>query len=362
MANLKEATKDFIEAMSHIPSSQEDINVTLQECLRLLSQSSEVEVETFMKEVFELTSLPDQQLASFASNICGYLVEMGYSSRAILDELINFYDIILDKSRVFFEVLSVSIANITCDDEKKKEKIEQIYSDLLNDPDIVNDDTFRAINDIDTHYTSAISLFSVDRSNLLKAKRKLEEKVAIAQQYSQGCYWLNLLFKTLFDASVIIIDLDTKKGIAGKINGITDNYQLQHLLMGLPQFNPVPSISDADLAVANGSGKQIEDRDIISKWNLYNLELCAQDNWQELINTDNSKNELDFRHTWIWPEGVPNDITIHGGYRVILLSKASSERSSKVQRTFKNLKASIEVERELSIDEINDWFNYFEKK
>lgn len=363
MTNLKEATNSFIDAMSHTPSSQEDINATLQQCLRLLPESSKEEVDNFMKEVFELTSLPDQQLATFASNICGYLVETGYSSTAIVDELINFYDVILEKSRLFFEVLSASIENIDNNDKNRQEKIEQIYSDLINNPDIVSDDTFRAINDIDAHYTAAISLFSADKNNLLKAKDKLGEKVAIAEQYSQGCYWLNLLFKTLFEAQVIIIDLDTHKGIAGKTNGITDNYQLQYLLMGLPQLNAEPSISNADLAVANGSGNQVEDRDIKNKWDLYNLELIGQQNWQELIKTNDFHNdESNSGYTRIQGENIPGNITIHEGHRVILLAKTSTERYSKVQRTFKNLKASIEVDRELSLQEIDRWINYFGKK
>ena len=359
MNNLEEAKKEFIAAMSYVPSSQEDINATLQKCMGLLPNSAKEEVVTFMKDVFKLTSLSDQRLSALASNICGYLVEIGYPSTVILDELIEFVNDALDKSHIFFEVMSASAANIAQDVEDRNEKIDELYSNLLNDPDIVDDDTFRAISNINEHYTAAISVFAIDKNNLIKGKSVLGKKIAFAAPYSQGCYWINLLFKTLFDEPIIVIDLDNNKGFRGKMNGVVDNYQLHHLLMGIPFLNPTLAINEEDLAVANGSGKQIEDRSIDCKWNLYNLELCCEDNWREVL--DDSSKSIDFRYSWIWSEGEPTSISIHNGYRVILLGEPSYVRSSKVQRTFKNLKASIDIEKELSPTEINEWLTFFGK-
>ena len=161
----------------------------------------------------------------------------------------------------------------------------------------------------------------------------------------------------LFDEPVVIIDIDKKIGFKGKISGVVDNYQLQHLLMDLPLLNDGGvSISEEDLEVINGEGEQKTENSIECKWNMYNLELCEQSNWQRIVNnTENPSQSVDFRNTWIWGEGTPSDISIHDGYRVLLLGAPSYSRSSTIQRTFKNLKANIEIEEELSSEEIDNW-------
>ena len=80
-------------------------------------------------------------------------------------------------------------------------------------------------------------------------------------------------------------------------------------------------------------------------------------NWQAIQSklslpdaTDLTANDF-----WIWNEGTPEDIPVFKGRRVILLSKASYQRSWRSQRMFANLKADLEIERELAREEIDDW-------
>lgn len=357
MENLQQATEEFIEVMSSPLSSNEEVNSHLQECFKYLSDASKGDIDLFMKRVFALSGLPNLDRASLATTICGYLVEKGFPSDAILPDLINLYDNLLNKSRIFYEMLYAEVRNIDELDEDRDAKINKIFSDLVSDKEIISTETYNAIVSLDKFYACAVSVFSINRDNFIAAKKRLGEKVAFVGAYNQGCYWIGKLFTVLFDEPVVVIDIDKKIGFKGKMNGVVDNYQLQHLLMGMPFLNDgETSISEEDLAVVNGEGEQKAEGSIESKWNMYNLELCEQDNWQQIVNnTDNPSQSIELRNTWIWGEGIPADISIHNGYRVILLGLPSYSRSSPLQRTFKNLKADIEIENELSPDEIDNW-------
>ncbi len=357
MENLQQATDNFIEAMSSPLSSNEEVNSLLQGCFKHLSEAKTDDVNFFMKRVFALSGLPNIDRASLATTICGYLVEKGFPSDAILPNMINLYDNLLNKSRIFYEMLYAEIRSIDELDENREAKINKIFSNLVGDKEVISTETYNAIVSLDKFYACAISLFSISKDNLAAAKKRLGEKVAFVGAYNQGCYWVDKLFTVLFDEPIVVIDIDKKIGFKGKMSGVVDNYQLQQLLMGLPLLNDgKTSIPEEDLEVINGEGEQKTERSIECKWNMYNLELCEQTNWQRIVNnTENPSQPVDFRNTWIWGEGTPSGISIHDGYRVVLLGTSSYNRSSTVQRTFKNLKASIEIEKELSSKEIDNW-------
>lgn len=357
MENLQQATDDFIEAMSSPLSSNEEVNSLLQGCFKHLSDANKEDVNSFMKRVFALSGLPNIDRASLATTICGYLVEKGFPSDTILPNMINLYDNLLNKSRVFYEMLYAEIRSIDELDENREAKINKIFSNLVSDKEVISTETYNAIVSLDKFYACAISLFSISRDNLAAAKKRLGEKVAFVGAYNQGCYWIDKLFTVLFDEPVVVIDINKRTGFKGKMNGVVDNYQLQQLLMGLPLLNDSKtSISKEDLEVINGEGEQKTEKTIECKWNMYNLELCEQANWQRILNnTENSSLSVEYRNTWIWGEGTPSDITVHDGYRVVLLGTPSYSRSSTVQRTFKNLEASIEIEEELTSGEIDNW-------
>ena len=356
MTELQKVTDEFIRVMSDVLSSNEEVNAALQPCFKALSDSDEEGVNEFMKRTFLLVSLPDLERASLAATVCGYLVERGFPSYAIVDDFIGFYEGLLDKTVSFYKILFSQIEKLDVAEEERDEKIDELYSDLINDKEIISNEVYNAIMSLDKFYACGISFFSINKDNFYKAKMRLKEKVNFVGNYSQGCYWFSTLFNVLFDEPVIVIDVDKKIGFTGKINGIVDNYQLQHLLMGLPMLNDGnPAICDEDLAVVNGTGEQTTDRSIENKWNMYNLELCTKTGWNEFINTDEPAKSIEYRDCWIWSEGSPQDISVHNGKRVILLGKPSYSRSSRMQRTFKNLNANVKIEKELSKEEIDQW-------
>lgn len=359
MQDLHSATDNFVAVISDPTSSNEEVNAALQPCFPLLANSNEEDVNLFMKRLMSLYNLPDIERATIALTVCGYLVENGFPSNAILDQFITIYEQQLEKSATFFQALTYHINKIKVEGEDRDQEINRIYSELINDQELVDNDTHRAILALDKFYSCGVSLFSINRENFEEAKNKLTDKVTPINYFSQGCYWMSKLFTVLFEEPVTIIDIDQMIGFEGRINGIVDNYQLQHLLMGIPILNGGESaISPENLATANGSGIQITENNIESKWSLYSIHLCSQPDWKSLIgNKDNTALSISYQDSWIWSEGAPVDIPAYNGRRVILLGLPAYSRSSRVQRTFKNLKASIEIDKVLTEEEIEKWLN-----
>lgn len=355
MKNLTEATDNLVEVMSSPQSSDKETNKALHKCFDFLPDSNEEEIGIFMKRVFALSSLPNMERGAFAATICGYLVERGFPGDAIVGDVIGFYGNLLDKAKPFFDLFFSKIREIDEMDEERDEKIDMLYMDLLNDEDFTDEEARNSVMALDKFYTCCISLFSVNRENFCKGKEALQKKVAYIDNYSQGCYWLNKLFGVLFDEPVVVIDIDNKIGFEGKISGVADNYQLQYLLMSIPMLNDGKSlISEESLAVLDGSGEQSSETIIEGKWNMYNLEVTEQSEWDDFVSGKNKMPDSS-SDAWIWGEGEPQDISLHNGHRVILLGKPSYQRTSRVQRTFKNLEANIEIEKELTEEEINKW-------
>lgn len=359
MAQLGKVTHEFITALSSPLSTDEEVNASLQECFKALGDSNEAEINSFMRSLVNVFNLPDVERGALAATVCGYLVERGFPSDTIVDDVIKFYEELLDNSRLFFEMFLSQVSLIEDDREDRDSLIDTLFKDLLTDTDIITPQIYNAVISLDKFYAAAISLFSINKNNFFTAKKRLGEKVAFAQQYNQGCYWINKLFGVLFDESVTVIDIDHHIGFEGKISGVVDNYQLQRLLMNQPLLNGgKSSITEEYFAVVSGNSEQQSmDVSIENKWNMYNIELCEQEGWKKLINTPTPEQFLEFQDTWIWSEGSPSEISKRAGKRIILLGAPSYSRSTKVQRTFRNLKASILVEKELSSLEIDKWLN-----
>jgi len=351
----KTATDKLIGLLSISSSSKEDINAAIQDYFNWVNNAEETDVVLSMERIMELIYIPDIENASLASLICGNLVEKGYKAEYIVDKFIGFYGELLQKSRPFFVELFSRLKAISSEEKDYDEKVNNIYQALIEEIREENYPTVDAIARLNKFYLCGVSLFSSDRFCFYKGKRVLEEQVNFIGAYNNGCYWLGTLFSVLFDEPVVVIDIDRKIGFEGEISGIVDNYQLQHLLMAMPLLNENNELTEEDISIIKGYGAQSSEKTVVSKWNIYNLELCSQQDWESLINGSDVKKSIEYKSCWIWSEGKPADISIHNGYRVILLGAPPYSRSARIQRTFRNLKADIKVNKILKAEEVEKW-------
>lgn len=195
-------------------------------------------------------------------------------------------------------------------------------------------------------WPGAIALLSVDP----EARAEASELAPVAEQIEEvheAAGWLRAMLSVLDDAPYVAIEPATRTGIVGRMSGIVENFQLNTLLMdAFPR--DAPRVSRAAVDVARGSGPQQLDEDVTGAWNLYAYGALTPGG--ELPDPA----DLAYADTWIWNEGMPLDIPVLDGHRVILLGPASPVRTWPAQRMFLRLPARLTADR-LDADAVADW-------
>ncbi|MGB0930952.1 MAG: hypothetical protein ACPGVB_09260 [Chitinophagales bacterium] len=330
--------------LSNQHSSSEEINHSIAKYYDEIKETDDEEaVGKSMTYLSELFSFDNLEHGSTASLICGSLIENAYPAKYITDDYIQFFASGIKNSLPFIEACETELRkqNNDREEEQEYEIIERIKETLK--PQFAK--AINSLEGLDSYYQCGISIFSSDRSEFEKGKNHLAE-VSKYTQYNSAFHWMSKLFEVLFDEPIIVLELNTKQGFKGKISGIVDNFQLQLLLMGLPELNDKINIQEEFLDVVKGLHVQQLEQSISGKWNMYN--------WEYLKNAKSQTSNNKGSEHWIWSEGIPDDISKFNGFRVILLDKPSYSRGLPIQRTFKNLKAEIKIEEKLDQNQVEE--------
>lgn len=171
-------------------------------------------------------------------------------------------------------------------------------------------------------------------SALLPACRDL----AALEQHDLKC--LTYALAILDDEPLVVLHRPTRTGFEVRIGGIGDNFQLHtllaHVLVGGGHVpGTAPSAESVRLAMdpepAQGRTGAVATGA---------FELLAPDGEQ------------------IWNEGLPDDIPVVAGHRLLVLDEPMYPRSWNADRFFPMLPGAAELTRALSADEVQTWFTY----
>lgn len=342
--NLIESVQVLVEVLKNQDSSEEQINESISKYYGEINKTEdEEEVGKSMKLLCELFSLDHLENGSIASLVCGSLIENGFPAKFVIDEFVVFFKKGIKESLPFIK---------SCEEElqKKSENEEESEFDIIErkkeELKIELSQSIKSLEGLDAYHQCGISIFSSGREEFEKGKSSLSN-VSEYSIYNRAFYWFSKLFEVLYDEPIIVIDLIAKKGFKGRISGIVDNFQLQILLMGLPELNDEVVVHQKHLDVVKGFGVQQLDESIVGKWNMFNWEYLKNDSKEDSPSYSDSQ-------YCIWGEGIPDDISKFNNYRVILLDKPSYSRGLPVQRTFKNLNARIRVQKKLNKNQIKE--------
>ncbi|WP_346346128.1 hypothetical protein [Streptomyces sp. SID5789] len=171
-------------------------------------------------------------------------------------------------------------------------------------------------------------------SALLSACRDL----AALEQHDLKC--LAYALAILDDEPLVVLHRPTRTGFEVRIGGIGDNFQLHtllaHVLVGGGHVpGTAPSAESVRLAMdpepAQGRTRAVTTGAF------------------ELLAPDGER---------IWNEGLPDDIPVVAGYRLLVLDEPMYPRSWNADRFFPVLPGTAELTRALSADEVQTWFTY----
>jgi hypothetical protein len=334
------AAARLTKTLASATSNGNEVKSAISRFWELLPGATNEEVAAAMQSlagVFEATPVEN---AIHAIMLCGYLVEKGYEGKSFIGELERLTVKNLDIAE---PLLKASVTAMEATDDEEEDPYEAVDK-LRETVAVEHPDQVQADDWLERIYPCLVSTYSSDLELLNKGKALLYERVKPYIQVSNACSWLSTLFGVLFNEPVLVVELSQKKAFTGKISGIADNFQLQLLLMSIPELGDT---IDAGLtAVVNGTGPQDGEASVAGKW-----DMC---NWPILSASHKESGNSDSDH-WIWSEGSPADIELLEGHRVILLKQSSYQRGLYVQRSFSTLPASINIEKWLTDDELNQW-------
>lgn len=350
--SFEEIKEDLLESIRE-ESLHRKINENIEKLSEFFNDDKETEINDLQKEIFILSSTLSMPQCAAAMATSAALCEYGFYTDQLVEEMVESYCQLLNETKPFFDILHDKVKEGENGDLEEDLDVDSLYHELIKDENQVSKTLGESVIKLEYFSKYMTSILSINPSVTLRNKSKLKDHINYIKSYTQWAYWIDKLFEVLYDEPIIVIDIDNNVGFEGKMSGISDNFQLQLLLMSMPELNKQPLIGDLELSVINGTGVQISNSIVEGKWNMYNLDIINQDGWEEIKIGPAKTYELqDF---WIWGEGIPQDISIHNGRRVILLGRTPIKRSTRLQRTFKNVKANIEVDKMLTLDEINQW-------
>ncbi|TDD68683.1 hypothetical protein E1293_36700 [Actinomadura darangshiensis] len=157
-----------------------------------------------------------------------------------------------------------------------------------------------------------------------------------AQHLGQMDHYQALL-RVLDGERLLVLDRASRHGWTVTIGGIGDNFQLHMLLAGaligrpggLTGDRPAPEIIAAFLDADAPPGPPV----VSSPWNL-----------------------VDAHGEWIWNEGVPADVPVVNGTRVVVIDPPSYERTFPAGRRFPLMPATLRVEGMHLPEDLDAWW------
>jgi hypothetical protein len=209
---------------------------------------------------------------------------------------------------------------------------------------------------------ATIALLSRSPENRAVARRDCEHldrarELANERMAPGNAKFLSKMLHVLDGESLLVLHPASVRGFDVAITGIADNFQLHTLLaaalipLGLPGKPPAQAI----VSCARGEGPQCLTMGSDGVFNLHH--------WTALGGDGKLPEGQDARTSahWIWNEGVPADIRLFEGRRIVLLAPPPYERHWNTNRLFDAMPASAAVARTLEAHEVAGWIEKLSK-
>lgn len=341
---LSETTNVLIATARNGVATEEQLIAAAQSFFGEAAQAPQNDVNAALRSISRHFELENPRRGAYLALVCGAVIERGADPLAIAGSLTSALEPLLMAAG---DLAAACVAKLPVENEYDEAALEQILSQVGPS----RPEQIAAWEALEQFWQPAIAVYS--RS--LEARQgagRLREVAAKLSQFHVAGHWLALMLTVLDREPILVIEPATSLGFLGRISGVVDNFQLNTLLMdAFPQSSPGATrrVTQSALDVARGLGDQESDETVASVWNLYT--------WLGIL-PDLSlppAEEYGTNQFWVWNEGIPADIPVFEGRRVILLGPHSYPRMWPSQRMFTALPAHLECERILTGDEVDEW-------
>ncbi len=347
---LAKAIDALVNDARNLESSDADLNRSAQTFLNAVQKSSLADANAAIRTLSEHFKLENPARGAFLALVCGALIEHNCDPTTVAGPLTEQLESLLKLSAEFTDSCLAKLKETDLGQaDDQQEMFEKTRKQLANQMKQHS----AAWEALQVFWRPAIAVYSLSSESRSTATH-LREYAAKISDFHEAGHWLTQILDVLESEPILVIEPHTGKGIIGRISGVVDNFQLNVLLMDcFPKsgFLARRRVARPIVDVARGTGPQTSEHTVTGVWNLYT--------WQAIQPGNKLPDPKDFesREHWVWNEGTPSDIPVFEGHRTILLGPASYSRSWRSQRTFDKLAANLDIERQLSKAESNEWLN-----
>jgi hypothetical protein len=332
--------EQVVNAAGQPDSTAADLKPLIQEFFNSLQTASPAERLAALEVLGKAIDSSSDDAAAFVAMVCGALVEQGAPGEAVWEPLRRRLSDVAHRARVFHDACACEIPAESSEDDPFVEAAQRLGPQLPRES--------AAWKMLDQLFPPAVAVLS-SSATARKSGGELVRALTPIREQSRGAFWITKLLTVLDDEPFLAIEPAHGRGIVGRMTGISENFQLNVLLMDVFPGQSNRRVSKKAAAIARGEGPQQSDEILEGCWNLSAWTIVRADG-----SVPDPKDTSASKH-WIWNEGIPADIPVFEGYRVILLLPATYERSWKSQRDFSRLAADLTIERELTGAEVKQW-------
>lgn len=351
---LQRLAEELSSMVASPKATGDEINAVAASLYEAAEQAKRGEINEAMGILSSGLAVEDASRGGFLATVCVALVEYGGDVSSISVPLIEKLGELLGSSKQMLEECLERMPNNEERTERQEDKAQdhlELFEKTRKQVAVYMPAEAEAWDSLDIFWPPAILMFSISPDARAEANHLMALTGKLAA-YQNGAYWLDIMLKVLHEEPILVIEPAKQLGIMGRMSGIAGNFQLHVLLMDVfPQkgWFVSPRIPSCVVEVARGNGPQQTDDIVSGQWNMYSWQglqpsLTLPDHWQ-----------WSSKEHWIWGEGLPADIPVFDGYRVILLGPPSYPRTWRSQRLFENLPANIEVVKRLARPEVKQW-------
>ncbi len=346
---LQQSVEDLLKAIRDPDSTEEQINMANDAFLEAFENFSIDKANEALIALTQAFDCKDPARVGFMASLCSCLVDEGCDPGLLGGPLVKILAELLESCSRLFDACDTAIQkdvstedggeDENCFEEIRLQKSGQMPQEAL------------AWDTLNRLWPAAISFFesSAEFRNAAKSLVPVAKKLSFDHD---GAHWIYFMVSVLADEPILVLEPPTQFGFIGRMSGIVDNFQLHTFLMDVfprKRFLPRKNITRFVRSVIDGTGPQQTQEIVSGKWNMYTWKALRAD----LTLPDATS--YDSSDDWIWGEGVPADIDIWQGYRVILLGPLSYQRTWRLQRMFDGLPARVDIEKTLSKEEVKQW-------
>jgi hypothetical protein len=359
MTAILALAKRLASEVDGIDWNAQAVNLTTRAILATLEDASPPEIGSAFQVLIERlkkASLQDADGVAHVAITAGTLVEHGADPAALASSLQPLLLELLGAARRYADTCLRGVAEFESDEHEEQAR-ENALLEVDNTP--VSREQFRAHLDSDRPGACAlaylkqwtlptVAALTRHRLSLLAFRSNLRMVGAARALRHSDAYWLFALLTCELESQWLVLCPSHSRGFELVLDGIAVNFSLHELVSDALVRHGVPGASNSPdmLEYLRGECETRPNSPVLGSFNFYDYRAAAFD-----LNAPH-----DVPHdSWVWNEGVPDDIPHYGPQRVLLVGPPAYERTWNAGRPFSNLKSSARVVRELTSAEFDAW-------